>query len=83
MRCIPTGPHAGCTAYQARFKEDCPAKMVKFGQEVEYYPIDPTPKGNTQKYGEKTKKAIFMGYKLANTKSLATATSALPGHTSP
>ena len=59
---IPSGPHARCTAYHARFQEECGAKFAIFGQEVEYYPIDPTSKQKLHKFGEKTKKAIFMGY---------------------
>jgi len=59
---IPSGPHAGMTSYQARFGEDCPAKIVMFGQEVEYYPLDPLIKNKTPKYAEKTRKAVFMDY---------------------
>ena len=51
---IPSGPHAGCTSYQARFKEDCPAQVAMFGQEVEYNPIDQTTKQKIHKFQEKT-----------------------------
>ena len=51
------------TPYQARFKEECKAKLVHFGQEVEYYPADPTDLNKLHKFGEKVKKVVFMGYK--------------------
>ena len=58
-----SGGNAGYTPYQARFQEECKAKLVQFGQEIEYYPIDPNSKLTTHKFGEKTKKGMFMGYK--------------------
>ena len=49
--------------YQARFNEDCKAKLVRFVQEVEYYPADPTDLNKPDKFGEQFEKAVFMGYK--------------------
>ena len=47
-----SGEHIGYTHYHARFQDECKAKLVHFGQGVEYYPIVPNNEQKTHKFGE-------------------------------
>ena len=52
----------GVTPYKNRFGSDFSGPLIPFGAEIEYYPITSKLKAKQHAFGDKMRRAIFIGY---------------------